>query len=117
MNFRELIAEVGITPRQVRYLIAEAFVPPPTGGRAHATYGREHVEAIRRYMRLRALGFTPASIRVLMQAREGVPFPVAPGVTLVIDPRHIAAGAPVEPLLQRISTILNETLNKKDTLT
>ena len=52
-------------------------MPPPTGGRAHADYAEEHMAAIGRYVRLKELGFPPAAIRVLLEAREGVPFPVA----------------------------------------
>ena len=110
MTLRELTEVVGVAPRQVRYMIAEGFVPPPVGGRAHASYGEEHVEAIRRYMRLRGLGFTPASIRVLLQAEEGVPFPVARGITLVVPPALIASGEPVEPLLRRIEALLGKIL-------
>src|ERR1700757_5268736 len=85
MNMKELIARTGIAERQVRYLIAEGFLPPPRGGRSNADYGEDHVAGIRRYMRLRELGFPPAAIKVLLEAREGAPFVVAPGVTLVID--------------------------------
>ena len=113
MTLRKLTEVVGVAPRQVRYMIAEGFLPPPVGGRAHASYGEEHVAAIQRYMRLRSLGFTPASIRVLLQAREGAPFPVAPGITLVVDPALIASGEPVEPLLRRIESLLGEILNKR----
>ena len=113
MTLRELTEVVGVAPRQVRYMIAEGFVPPPDGGRANASYGEKHVEAIQRYMRLRDLGFTPASIRVLLDARKGVPFPVAPGVTLVVEPALIASGKPVEPLSRRIKSRLGEILNKR----
>lgn len=113
MTLRELTERVGVAPRQVRYMIAEGFVPAPAGGRARASYGEEHVVAIQRYMRLRGLGFTPASIRVLQQAREGVPFTVAPGITLVVDPALIASGEPVEPLSQRIESLLGEVLNER----
>lgn len=113
MTLRELTEVVDVAPRQVRYMIAEGFVPPPAGGRAHASYGEEHVEAIRRYMRLRGLGFTPASIRVLLQAREGVPFPVAPGITLVVEPALVASGEPVEPLLRRIESRLAEIVDRR----
>lgn len=112
MNLRELTKVVGVAPRQVRYMIAEGFVPPPDGSRARASYGEKHVEAIQRYMRLRALGFTPASIRVLLEARKGAPFPVAPGITLVVEPALIASGEPVEPLSRRIESLLGEILNK-----
>ena len=113
MTLRELTQVVGVAPRQVRYMIAEGFVPPPAGGRAHASYGEEHVAAIRRYVRLRGLGFTPASIRVLLQARAGAPFLVVPGITLVIEPALVASGEPVEPLSRRIKSLLGEILNKR----
>ena len=34
-------------------------MPAPTGGRAHADYGEEHMTAIGRYLRLKELGFPP----------------------------------------------------------
>ncbi len=58
-------------------------MPPPTGGRAHVDYGEEHRTAIGRYVRLKELGFPPAAIRGLLQARKGIPFPVADGITLI----------------------------------
>ncbi|MCY4596154.1 MAG: helix-turn-helix domain-containing protein [Bryobacterales bacterium] len=110
MKLRELSKELGIAPRQVRYLIAEGFVPPPTGGRTYAAYGEEHVAAIRRYSRLKELGFPPAAIRVLLEAREGAPFSVAPGMTLVVDPELIGSGKPIEPLIGRIGDLLQQIL-------
>jgi MerR family transcriptional regulator, copper efflux regulator len=108
MKLRELTTLTGVAERQVRYLIAEGFVPAPHGGRATADYGEEHVEAIRRYMRLRDLGFSPAAIRVLLEAREGAPFPVAPGITLVVDPQLIGAEMAAAPLVERIGRLLSE---------
>jgi len=110
MRIRELVARTGITERQLRYLIAEGFVPRPYGGRATAEYGEEHVEAIRRYLRLRELGFPPAAIRLLLKAREGVPIPIADGITLVVDPRLVASGRPVEPLVERLRHALRTLL-------
>lgn len=106
MNLRELITATGIAERQVRYLISEGFVPPPTGGRAHAQYDAAHIGAIDRYTRLRALGFPPAAIRRLLQARAGVPFPVRPGITLVIDPGLIGGSMDAEALGAEISRTL-----------
>ena len=57
MKIGELAALTGVAERQVRYLIAEGFIPAPRGGRANADYGDEHVAAIGRYNRLRDLGF------------------------------------------------------------
>ena len=113
MKLRELAELMGVAPRQVRYLIAEEFIPPPTGGRAHASYGKEHIDAMRRYLRLKELGLSPAAIRVLLQSRQGAPFPVASGVTLVIAPELIGSGAPAEPLLARIGELLPEILDDK----
>lgn len=108
MHIRELTARTGTTERQVRYLIAEGFVPPPTGGRANADYTEQHVAAITRYARLRELGFPPAAIRLMLEAKEGAPFPVAPGVTLVVSPDLLGAGMPVEPIIDKARIILND---------
>ena len=112
MKLRDLMDQTGVAERQVRYLIAEGFVPAPRGGRSNADYGDEHVEAIRRYTRLRDLGFSPAAIRVLLQAREGVPFPVADGVTLVVAPQLLGAETAVDPLVERIRRLLNEVFKE-----
>ena len=114
MHIRDLTARTGIAERQVRYLIAEGFIPPPRGGRATADYGDDHVAAIERYMRLRDLGFPPAAIKLLLQAREGVPFPVAPGVALVVDPQLLAAGTPVEPIVDSVRRLLTDLFKEPD---
>jgi DNA-binding transcriptional MerR regulator len=113
MRMNELTDLTGIAERQVRYLIAEGFIPPPRGGRANADYGEDHVAAIRRYVRLRDLGFPPAAIKLLLQAREGAPIPVAPGITLVVDPDLIGSGADVADLGERIVQILSKVLGNK----
>jgi DNA-binding transcriptional MerR regulator len=109
----ELTDLTGIAERQVRYLIAEGFIPPPRGGRANADYGEDHVAAIQRYVRLRDLGFPPAAIKLLLQAREGAPIPVAPGITLVVDPDLIGSGADIGDLAERIVTLLSKVLGNK----
>ena len=113
MNIRELIRLTAIPERQVRYLIAEGFVPAPRGGRATADYGDDHVAAIRRYVRLRDLGFPPAAIKLLLQAKEGAPFVVAPGVTLVVDPNLIGSGAESGPLVERIQDLLADLFKEQ----
>jgi MerR family transcriptional regulator, copper efflux regulator len=112
MNIRDLTARTGLAERQVRYLIAEGLIPPPRGGRSNADYTEDHVAAITRYVRLRDLGFPPAAIKLLIQSREGAPFPVAPGMTLVIDPKLLASGAPVEPLVDSIRRLLTDLLEE-----
>jgi DNA-binding transcriptional MerR regulator len=110
---RELTDLTGVAERQVRYLIAEGFIPPPHGGRANADYTEDHVAGIHRYSRLRELGFPPAAIKLLLQAREGAPIPVGPGVTLVVDPAIIGSGADAGPLAKRITHLLSELLREK----
>ena len=113
MKIGELAALTGVAERQVRYLIAEGFIPAPRGGRANADYGDEHVAAIGRYNRLRDLGFPPAAIKLLLEARAGAPFPVAPGITLVVDPDVLASGTDVGPLIGRIETLLSDLMRKR----
>jgi hypothetical protein len=84
-------------------------------GRARRRKGRgvrEHVTAIRRYTCLRELGFPPAAIKLLLEGQQGVPFPVAPGITLVIDPDLLGSGADTGPLIGRIRTLLDDQLQK-----
>lgn len=114
MRLTELIALTGIAERQVRYLISEGFIPGPSGGRANAEYGDDHVAGIRRYMRLRELGFPPAAIKLLLDAREGTPFPIVPGITLLVSADMVASGAAVEPLVQRIDAVLTEILKESE---
>ena len=112
MRIVELAEQTGTSERQIRYLIAEGFVPAPRGGRANADYGEDHVAAVERYTRLRDLGFPPAAIKLLLEAKQGAPFPVVPGVTLVVDPGLVASGDDVEPLVQRLRQILNSVFKE-----
>jgi MerR family transcriptional regulator, copper efflux regulator len=107
MNIQELSAISGVAERQIRYLIAEGFIPGPTGGRATADYSGTHVKGIGRYTRLKALGFAPAAIKVLLQAGQGVPFAVGPGLTLIIDPELVASGQDVELYVEQIKSVLH----------
>ncbi|RJF87343.1 MerR family transcriptional regulator [Oleomonas cavernae] len=113
MHIRELTSRAGVAERQVRYLIAEGFIPPPRGGRSNAEYGDDHVAAIDRYVRLRDLGFPPAAIKLLLQSREGVPFPVSPGITLVVDPSLLATGAPVQPVIDTLRSLLTDLFKEQ----
>jgi MerR family copper efflux transcriptional regulator len=110
VNIHELASQTGVAERQIRYLISEGFMPAPRGGRSNADYGDEHVAAVRRYARLRELGFPPAAIRLLLESKQGAPFAVAPGITLVVDPKLIGSGAEIVPLAERITSLLTDLL-------
>lgn len=112
MRLKDLTKRTGMAERQIRYLISEGFVPAPRGGRAHADYGEDHVEAVTRYARLKELGFPPAAIRLLLGATAGIPFPIAKGITLVIDPFRLASGADVEPIIRSTRDVLSRALSK-----
>lgn len=112
LKFDDLVRITGTTPRQIRFLIAEHFVPPPTGGRTHATYSDIHVAAIRRYDRMRGLGFPPAAIRLLLDAREGIPVPIVDGLTLVIAPDLIGSGGDVPGIAAKAAAKVKELMTQ-----
>src|SRR5947207_1402633 len=113
MKIGELATRAGVAERQIRFLIAEGFIPAPRGGRANADYGDEHVEAIGRYTQLRYLAFPPAAIKLLLEAREGAPFPVAAGITLVVEPDLLGSGTDVGPRIEKIATLLSDLMRKR----
>ena len=114
MNIRELISAALITERQVRYLIAEGFIPAPRGGRSNADYGDDHLAAIRRYSRLRELGFPPAAIKLMLDAKEGVPFPISPGITITIEPDLLGSGTDPAPIIKAVQTLLTDILKENE---
>ena len=114
MHIREVIERTGIVERQIRYLIAEGLIPPPRGGRANADYGDDHVATIHRYQSLKDLGFPPSAIKLLLDAHQGVPFPIAPGITLVIDPDLLGSGLEAAPLADKINALLLTLLKEPD---
>ncbi|WP_458098540.1 MerR family transcriptional regulator [Roseomonas sp. WA12] len=89
MTITELARAVGETPRQIRYLISEGFIPSPQGSRAKPNYGPSQAAAIQRYQLLREEGLRPSQIKAMFEAeqllRDGGQFTLAPGVVLSID--------------------------------
>jgi MerR family copper efflux transcriptional regulator len=65
------------------------------------------------YTRLRELEFPPAAIKLLLDGRQHIPFPVAPGITLVIDPDLLGSGADSSSLIDRLKILAEQLL--KDT--
>lgn len=113
MNIRELTQATHLTERQVRYLISEGFMPPPEGGRSNASYGQKHLDAIHRYNRLRELGFPPAAIKLMLEAKEGIPFPITPEVSLTVALDLFRSGTDPAPIVMAIETLLKDILKEK----
>jgi DNA-binding transcriptional MerR regulator len=112
VKIRELTELTGITPRQVRYLIAEGLMPSPSGGRATAEYGDGHVSAIRRYQRLRSLGFLPSAIKVLIERGAAIPLAVMPGITLQVDPEVLDRPIDTREVANRVGDVLHNLLEE-----
>ena len=91
----------------------------PSGRQASQAFRTRHLGCRACLVRRRlASGASPvespssgvASVRVLPQTREGVPFAAAPGVTLVVSPELVASGMPAAPLIERLRTLLPDIL-------
>jgi len=94
VNMTELIGAVRderVTPRFVRFLIAEGAIHGPSGGRANAEYGEDHVQGIRRYLRMRDLGLSAERTKEIVAGAwtAEIPVPIAPGLTLLIHPSKL----------------------------
>ncbi len=89
MNVRELAEQTNVTIRQIRFLIAEGFVPPPSGTRARPEYDDDHVAAVDRYMVLRQSGLPPSAIRVVMEVKTATELLIVPGIRLKINPEQL----------------------------
>ncbi len=113
MNIADLSRRTDTPVRQIRYLIAEGLVPAPRGGRSTAYYEEEHVTAIKRFNELKALGFPPNAIRLLIENDHHVPFPVAPGVQLMIAAQKVGDLSGLDALMKNVRKIL-ERVSRED---
>ena len=86
----ELVARAGVTPRTVRYYVAEGLLPPPSGAGPRATYGDEHLERLREIRRMKDSYLPLREIRRRLAGGEGL----APEPPAVVLP-HPAASQPL----------------------
>lgn len=112
----ELIEAAGdgqVTPRFVRFLIAEGVIGPPSGGRAHAEYSHEHLRGILSYLRLRRLGFSLTQVKEIFKSKRGetLPVEVAPGVALHIDLVRLNRDLSPAEVAARVDRALAEILD------
>jgi len=107
VTLAELAEATGVPPRQIRFMIAEGFVPPATGtGRGADVYGEAHLAKVRRYMTLHRLGMKPSAIKVLMEFDEAIPVLQRAGIELRIDPSVDPQSIDVEETLAAIAAAL-----------
>jgi DNA-binding transcriptional MerR regulator len=113
VTIAEIAEAAGVPPRQIRFMIAEGFVPPATGtGRAADVYGEEHLAKVRRYMALHGLGMKPSAIKVLMEFDEAIPIFQQAGVELRVDPSVDSGSINVEQTLAAIAEALRTYMSK-----
>jgi MerR family copper efflux transcriptional regulator len=105
MDIHEFSKTIGETPRQIRFLVSEGFIPPPTGGRARARYGEEHLNAVRRYRWLREQ-YSPQQIKVMAVSSSSLRLPLALGVDLYIDPERVGTDPDIEAIAARVRQLL-----------
>ncbi|MCW1918022.1 helix-turn-helix domain-containing protein [Rhodobacter sp. KR11] len=111
MTLAELADHLGVSPRQIRFLIAEDILPAAEKtGRAADAYTETHLAQARRYFALYRMGMKPASIKVLMSFDQAIPIFQASGVEL-----RIAASAEpvdVEALIADLSKAVRTYFSK-----
>lgn len=113
MTLTELADSVGTTPRQIRFMIAEAILPPAQKTGRHAdAYSEQHVIKAQRYLGLYRLGMKPASIKVLMAFDDAIPILQAQGVELRIDPAVKPDDIDLEVVMSEIFDALKTFIRK-----
>jgi DNA-binding transcriptional MerR regulator len=98
LGIAELAEQAGVTPRTIRYYVAEGLLPPPAGSGQQRAYGRQHLlrlKAIRRLkdaylpleeIRRRLAGLAPVDLEQLATT------PAVPPPTSALD--YLAAVLP-----------------------
>jgi len=113
MTLAEFATQLGITPRQIRFMVAEDILPSANKtGRSADAYGEEHALKAQRYLAFYRLGMKPASIKVLMAFDDAVPIIQSGGVELRIDPSIPPDSIDVDAVLEEISIALKTYVSK-----
>ena len=74
-SLAELASLAGVTPRTIRYYIAQGLLPAPDGAGRAARYGDGHLALLRRIRKMQALHLPLAEIRAQLAGSRGEPFP------------------------------------------
>lgn len=126
MRLPELIALVAreverepdrVTPRFVRFLIAEGVIDGPAGSRARPEYGEHHARGVLDYLRLRDLGVPMEDARAILrgEAAGRVKVDLGPGLLLIVDLAALQAEwSPVDLTERVIAALETMKLSRKD---
>ena len=114
MTLAEFAEHLSVTPRQIRFMIAEEILPSANKtGRSADAYSEEHVLKAQRYLAFYRLGMKPASIKVLMAFDDVVPIVQSEGLELRIDPSIAPKNIDVDAALEGIATALRTYVSKE----
>lgn len=113
MTLAGLAEQLGVGPRQIRFLIAEGILPPAgKTGRAADAYDEAHLRKGLRYLALYRMGMKPGSIKVLMALDEAVPILQEGGVELRVDPALTPSEIDIEAVLRAVEASLKRYAGK-----
>ena len=109
MELIEAVNDERVTARFVRFLVAQGVVPAPRGGRANADYGDDHAAGVRRYLQLRDLGLSAVRTKEIVggTAAGGIPVPIGPGLTLIVDPEKLTDRPSPKTIAARIDEAID----------
>ena len=114
MTIAELAERLHVSPRQIRFLIAEDILPAAQKtGRSADAYGEDHLNRAERYFALYRMGMKPASIQVLMAFDDAVPIYQSGGVELRVGPTPNPADVNLDNLIDEISKALRIYFGKE----
>lgn len=113
MTLSELAEQLGMPPRQIRFLITEEILPPAAKtGRAADAYNETHLERGQKYLALYRMGMKPGSIKVLMAFDEAVPILQEGCVELRVDPAASPAEIDINQVLSAVEAALKRYTGK-----
>ncbi|MFN8636907.1 MAG: MerR family transcriptional regulator [Chloroflexota bacterium] len=85
MGIAELAARAGVTPRTIRYYVAEGLLPSPGGRGQHRAYREEHLQQLDQIRQMKAAYLPLHEIRRRLDtpATTSAPLTTALGTTLI----------------------------------
>jgi DNA-binding transcriptional MerR regulator len=97
MGIAELAHRAGVTPRTVRYYVAEGLLPPPAGQGQRRAYGPRHLERLEAIRELKAAYLPLHEIRRRLDDPAGSSSPRTSERPAVAAPRAFAPDLPPTP--------------------